>query len=94
MYELPIEILFGDMSRKIDDKIYAATVNVGINVDRDELVRALQYDRGQYEKGYVDGIIDLLRRLRDKATLDSSLLWKVNYEEVVGIVREMIGWEI
>jgi hypothetical protein len=26
-----------------------------INVDREELLNALQYDRGQYEKGYRDG---------------------------------------
>ena len=28
---------------------------VGIKVDRDELIKALAYDRKQYEKGYVDG---------------------------------------
>ena len=27
----------------------------GIDVDKDELIKALQYDRGQYEKGYING---------------------------------------
>lgn len=31
-------------------------VRMGVNVDKDELVKALAYDRGQYEKGYADGI--------------------------------------
>lgn len=27
----------------------------GIAVDKDELIKALQYDRGQYSRGYRDG---------------------------------------
>ena len=30
-------------------------VKMGVNVDKDELIKALSYDRGQYEKGYSDG---------------------------------------
>lgn len=55
MYESPVEILYHNTSRKIDDGIYEAIVNVGVNVDKDELIRALQYDRDQYDKGYEDG---------------------------------------
>ena len=32
-----------------------------VSVDKDELIRALQYDRGQYEKGYEDGKRDSVR---------------------------------
>lgn len=35
--------------------VIGACMKVGVSVDKDELVRALRYDRGQYEKGYVDG---------------------------------------
>ena len=31
-----------------------AVQSYGINVDKDELIRALQYDREQYYKGYAD----------------------------------------
>lgn len=31
------------------------TRKIGVDVDKDELIRALNYDRHQYEKGYVDG---------------------------------------
>ena len=36
--------------------IIEACMKMGINIDKEELLRALQYDRGQYEKGFVDGI--------------------------------------
>lgn len=55
MYKSPIEIITGKMVTRIDDEIYSAVQNVGINVDREELIKALAYDRGQYEKGYKDG---------------------------------------
>ena len=42
-------------SKEQDELIVRACMNVGVNVDKDELVKALAYDRHQYEKGYVDG---------------------------------------
>ena len=58
MYESPIKIITGKMQTRFDDEIYSAVQNVGINVDREELLKALEYDRGQYEKGYEDGCKD------------------------------------
>ena len=55
MYKSPIELIIGKMQIQIDDDIYRAVQNVGINVDREELLKALEYDRGQYEKGFDDG---------------------------------------
>ena len=59
MYKSPIELIIGKMQIQIDDDIYRAVQNVGINVDRVELLKALEYDRGQYEKGYNNAIYDL-----------------------------------
>ena len=65
MYKSPIEMLMTDIQHQIvkqqEDAIYKAVVNVGVNVDKEELIRALQYDRGQYEKGYRDGLNAILR---------------------------------
>ena len=66
MYESPIMILQDqiatDFARKIDEEtgkaIYEATQRIGINVDDNELLKALRYDRGQYDKGYNDGFND------------------------------------
>ena len=37
------------------DSILREVLKTGVMVDRAELMKALQYDRGQYEKGYADG---------------------------------------
>ena len=58
MYKSPIEIIAGKIQTQIDDEIYRAVQNVGINVDREELPKALEYDRGQYDKGWEEGFHD------------------------------------
>jgi hypothetical protein len=62
MYKSPIDILVSDIQHQIakqqDEEIYKAVVSVGVNVDKEELVRALAYDRHQYMKGYADGEAD------------------------------------
>ena len=83
MYKSPIEIITKDLVTKQEDGIYQAVLGQGVVVDKDELIRALQYDRGQYEKGYADGyaaaraeidgelstIYESLTRLEKKAKL-------------------------
>ena len=59
MYRSPIDMMMTDIRHQIekqqDEEIYKAVVSVGINVDKEELIRALRYDRQQYEKGFLDG---------------------------------------
>lgn len=45
-----------NIARQTDEQIYQAVLNVGFDVNREELEKALRYDRGQYEKGYADGL--------------------------------------
>lgn len=54
MYKSPIDILTNDIVTAEENAVIQAVVKCGINVDKDELVKALAYDRGQYEKGYAD----------------------------------------
>lgn len=62
MYESPIELLFTDIQHQIveqqEEQIYQAVIHFVPNVNRDELLRALKYDRGQYDKGYADGVAE------------------------------------
>ena len=58
MYKSPIEIIIGQMKTIYEDGIFRAIQNVGINVDREELLKALEYDRGQFEKGWKEGFHD------------------------------------
>lgn len=55
MYESPVNVIYGEMQMQIEADIFKAIQNVGIDVNKEELTKALQYDRGQYEKGYKDG---------------------------------------
>lgn len=46
---------------------------VGVNVDKSELIKALQYDRDQYAKGYEDGKNEILDKIRAEiADLDDT----------------------
>ena len=42
------------------------TKKIGVDVDKDELIRALNYDRHQYEKGYTDGRFFGIREVMSK----------------------------
>ena len=67
MYNSPIEFLMTDIQNQIikqqDEEIYKAVLHYVPNVDKEELIRALQYDRGQYEKGYADGKADAMAEI-------------------------------
>lgn len=55
-YKSPIEVMMSDAQLKFENGVYEAVQNVDIHVDRDELIKALQYDRQQYEKGWNDAL--------------------------------------
>ena len=48
---------------KMDGGTDKAVLDFVPNIDKDELIRALNYDRGQYEKGYADGKRDAMADL-------------------------------
>lgn len=57
----PIEVFQTQMQSQIVGEIYKAVMKVGVNVDKDELLKALQYDRNQYQKGYKDRDAEIVR---------------------------------
>lgn len=60
-YQSPIEVFQTQMQSQIVGEIYKAVMKVGVNVDKDELLKALQYDRNQYQKGYKDRDSEIVR---------------------------------
>lgn len=54
-YESPIQVYMGQMRLEQEDNIYRAIQEYGVNVDKEELIKALQYDRNQYDEGYLNG---------------------------------------
>ena len=57
MYESPINVYFSEVKMQFDDAVCRAVQHVGIDVDKNELVKALAYDRNQYNRGYLDGLM-------------------------------------
>ena len=53
-YQSPIELIQGNLQTQIENNCVKAVQSYGFNVDKEELRKALEYDRNQYEKGYAD----------------------------------------
>lgn len=96
MYESPIEIIHGDLKIQLEGEILKAVRRVGVNVEKEELLRALAYDRGQYDKGYRDGVqgvcMRILERLEEKAKepryQHTGEDYYVGIESAIEIVKE------
>ena len=54
MYKSPIKVSQGNLEMQFEGEILKAVQRVDITVDKDELIRALRYDREQYQKGFDD----------------------------------------
>ena len=69
MWESPISVELEKIEREYIDEQERYIVQethwiTGIKVDKEELVKALSYDRSQYEKGYADGKKDAVKHGR------------------------------
>ena len=52
------------MVQEDENMVMKAIRKVGVNVDKYELIKALQYDRNQYTKGYEDGKNEILNKMK------------------------------
>lgn len=85
-YQSPIEVFQTQMQNQIVGEIYKAVMKVGVNVDKDELLKALQYDREQYQKGYNDRDSEIVRCKDCIASSNGSF----DYEMWCGITGKRI----
>ena len=73
-YKSPIEITYGqfrlEQEKRIEGEVFKAIQDYGINIDKDELIKALQYDRDQYRKGFEDGYRDGISPIAPKTNFD------------------------
>ena len=67
-YESPINIWITKsqeaFEEQIEKQVYKEIINVDVKVDKEELLKALKYDREQYEKGFKDGANSIIEKLR------------------------------
>lgn len=59
-YKSPITVFSQEKFREIREKqeelVLESILKIGVDVDKDELIKALAYDRDQYRMGYEDGL--------------------------------------
>lgn len=103
MYESPINIITSELSMALsnafDGEVLKAVMQADVDVTREELVKALAYDRGQYTKGYEDGYADGQNAARADLTFCKDCEnWDYPYsvegfhsESVIGVC-ELTGW--
>ena len=92
MYKSPIGIICTGLEQKLEDGIYKAVQRYNFSVDKDELMKALKYDRSQYEKGYddakqkykraLDKLADFLESLQLDVPCDCFAPISDEYEEI------------
>ena len=101
MYEGPIKILeqhfndnvihvLDDFRHDKDEVIYKAIVRLGVVVNKEELIKALQYDRQQYQKGYEDAVKEFSERV--KKLFDTDYHLDRYYRKTIDdVTKEMVG---
>ena len=99
MYKSPIEIVVSQVQEMIlqkqEEQTLQAVQKVGIKADKNELLKALAYDRGQYEKGYEDAVREFVRKfefeIKDlKVTLGQT--WEIQMA-IKTVIKKMLGEE-
>lgn len=93
MYESPITIYQSPEYRRLLESVDALVIEecrkVGVVVNKEELVKALLYDRGQYEKGYKDALKERgIVHCKDCARYDGKGHCERDVRDVLGYGRE------
>ena len=57
-YESIIKVVAKDVATQLDSEIFKAVQEYAIDIDKDELIKALKYDRDQFCKGYKCGEVE------------------------------------
>lgn len=76
-WESPIRMIMGEMQTSIENGAYSVVQQVGFDVDKEELAKALAYSRDQFYKGYRAGF------LKAHGTISEDLL-----SEIFGVLMK------
>lgn len=102
MYESPITIteqICNEIVKQKEERIFQAIAKVGVDVNKEELIKALQYDRNQYNKGFEDGFekgvktfAERLKKHKCSYDLpDYHSFDAVDIEDIDNLLKELIG---
>ena len=91
MYKSPIELIqeqfLTHLKETQEDGIYTVLQGYKIYVDKEELIKALNYDRQQYRKGYIDGMKEFAEKLKENLDISAT---GYSTEEVIEQVEDEI----
>lgn len=96
MYESPIEVTISDIMTEFkqnqEKQIYETIQRMSVNVSKEELIKALNYDRQQYEKGYNDAIEEFAEEIKKIFAPTVSTLFYIS-ETLVEVSKQHISPE-
>ena len=87
-FDSPIQQVMDQAKKQHEEYIYKCILNAGVNVDKQELLKALQYDRNQYQEGYKDGYLDGLKSFANKV---KNTVFRYYDSEIDELLQEMVG---
>ena len=98
MYESPINIILSEQCSKLESDCIKSVKRYGFDVDKEELAKALNYDRKQYEKGHTDGynkaIDDFVKAIVDRGLSSNDdkycIILYDNYLKVIKEIAEQL----
>lgn len=107
MYDSPIHVDFTEpviekLKDEADEYILRACQKMVVSVDKDELVKALQYDRDQYLRGFTDGCLfeppaktnaDRIRQMSDEELAEFLCVGDCYYCLAGDETREKCKWD-
>ena len=110
MYKSPIElhVMMTDVNRcvegiikerdkAVEQEVIKSIISSDVHIDKEELIKALQYDRNQYSKGFADGVRKVADRLKqcrmveEETLTDEGIRYGYACDDVDKIIAEMVG---
>ena len=91
-YKSPVETIRQQVQAKFEGDVMELIHSYGINVDKDELIKALQYDRDQYRKGFADGRKGMMDKIKAEVAREiiADLREQINGYENIDIILDRI----
>lgn len=77
-YDSPVKIIQQEIATQLDGEIIKCIQKYGIDVDKEELIKALNYDREQFDKGnkvgYIQGITDFYYQIKKFENKENNII--------------------
>ena len=95
MWESPINVMeiqdsfVSEIKEKTEEMVFTEIKRIGIEVDKEEMIKALMYDRNRYEKGYKDGYNKAIDEFVEKLNTDVESF----VAEVDGVKADLLTFD-